>query len=352
MYFGAFGEEFPDDFEGGSKADVIGIGFEGEAEYGDALALHDPERFANFLCIAADALLVHALGGFQNVEIDTDRSGEVDESLHVLGKAEAAETEAGLKKLPADARVEAHGAGHFLDVGSDALAEIGDDIGIADFEGEEGIGGVLDEFGAVDGGDKKLAARSWRARSIVDGTREAPLDDGTIDLAEVFGGGGILDAYDDAVGVEEVLDGGPFAQELGVGGHAKFDLIVATIRGEGAAEFDSGSRRDGALLDDQFRAVGLSRNLARAVIDGGKIGLAIFFWRRADADKDGVAGANRFAAIGGVGDFSGGSSGFKNLTEMQLVDGNAAGVELGDALAIDIRADDLMARFRKAGTRD
>ena len=57
----------------------------------------------------------------------------MNERLHILGKAKTAKTETGFEELAADARIEADGVGDFLDVSSDALAEIGQDIGVADF---------------------------------------------------------------------------------------------------------------------------------------------------------------------------------------------------------------------------
>jgi len=61
--------------------------------------------------------------------------------------------------------------------------------------------------------------------------------------------------------------------------------------------------------------------------------------------KMGVSGADGFTGVGGIGDSSGFVRGRENLIEVLLVDRDAAGIELGDALAIDVRANYLVPRL-------
>jgi len=136
--------------------------------------------------------------------------------LNVLRKAEAAETEAGFEELRADAGIQAHCAGYFLDVGADAFAKIGDDVGVTDFQGQERVGCVLDKFGAADGGQEKFAAGCTRAFAGVDRAMKFLFEDGTIDLAEGCGAFFVLDADDDAIRVKEIRDRCAFAQEFGI----------------------------------------------------------------------------------------------------------------------------------------
>ena len=70
---GAFVQEFADYFQRRSEANVVGVGFEGQAEHGNAFAFNDPQSVVDLLEEAFDALLVHALGGLQHVEINADR---------------------------------------------------------------------------------------------------------------------------------------------------------------------------------------------------------------------------------------------------------------------------------------
>lgn len=88
------------------------------------------------------------------------------------------------------------------------------------------------------------------------------------------------------------------------------------------------------------------------MVDGGEVGFAGIFWRRAYTDEDGVTGADGFAGVSGIGDASGFVGGSENLVEMMLVNGDAAGVELGDALAIDVRANDFMTGLGETRTGD
>ena len=94
---------------------------------------------------------------------------------------------------------------------------------------------MLDEFRAVNGGDQELATRAWRASAVVHRAMEPAFEDGAINLAEVGGGGFFLDAYNDAVGMEEILDGRAFAQEFGIGSDAEMNIAVAAVSGKRAA---------------------------------------------------------------------------------------------------------------------
>ncbi len=276
----------------------------------------------------------------------------MNKRLHVLGKTETSIAEAGFEELAANARVEAHGMGDFLDVGADFFAEIGDDVGVADFQSEKRIRGVLDELGAVDGGDEEFGLVARRAGAVVHRAAETFFENRAVDFAEFGGGGRILDADNNAIRMEKIGDGGAFAKEFGIGGDAEFHVAVFGIGGQGAAEFEAGARGDGAFFDDELGRFGFSSDLASHVVDGGKIGFAGIFRRSAHADEDGVSGANSFAGVSGIGNFSGFVGGGENLVEMMLVYRNAAGIELGDALAVDVRANDIVSGLGKASSGD
>ena len=51
---------------------------------------------------------------------------------------------------------------------------------------------------------------------------EAPLQDGTVNLAKLLRRSFLLHPHDDAVRMEEVSHGRAFAQEFGVGGDVEF----------------------------------------------------------------------------------------------------------------------------------
>src|SRR5258708_8724221 len=89
--------------------------------------------------------------------------------------------------------------GNFLDVSPDLFAKIGDHVGIADFQREEGIRGVLDKLGAVDGGDEKFGFVARRAGSVVHRAAETLLENRPIDLAKFRGGGRVPDTHNNAL---------------------------------------------------------------------------------------------------------------------------------------------------------
>src|SRR5260370_37418557 len=221
----------------------------------------------NFLKKAVDTLLVDALRGFQYVEVHSHLGRQVNESLHILGETETAVAKPGLEELAADARVQSHSVGNFLDVGADFFAEISDHIGIADFQSEKRIGGVLDEFGAVDGGDEEFRFVARRAGTVVHWAAKAFLENRTVDFAEFRGGRGILDADNDAVRMEKVSDGGAFTKKFRIGGHAELHGAIFGVRGQGAAEFESRARGYGALLDHQFGRFRFGGDLPRHAVD-------------------------------------------------------------------------------------
>ena len=86
----------------------------------------------NFLEKAFDPLFVDVLGSLQDRKIDAHSCRQVDKRLDIFGKTEPAVAEPGLKKLSADAPIEPHRAGYFLNVRAKFFAQVGDDVRIAD----------------------------------------------------------------------------------------------------------------------------------------------------------------------------------------------------------------------------
>src|ERR1700686_832976 len=160
----------------------------------------------------------------------------MNERLDILRKTKAAKTQPGAKKLAADAWVQSHGVGDFLDVCPDFFAEIGNDVGVADFQRQKGIGSVLDQLGAADGGDQKLGGMSRRAGAIVDRAVEGALENWPVDLAHIPCGGVVFHADHDAVRMPEIFNGGALAKELRIGDDPESDIAVARVGGESAAQ--------------------------------------------------------------------------------------------------------------------
>src|SRR5262249_45284716 len=158
-----------------------------------------------------------------------------------------------------------------VDVGAEFFAEVGENVGVTDFQSEERIGGVLDELGAVDGGDEKRRVGSGRARAAVDRAAEFSLEDGAVNFAHDGGGSFVFDADDDAIGMKEIVDGSAFAKEFGIGDDLKFQAAGARVSVQGAAKLDASSCRHGAFFDDEFVRTRFGSDLAGDVVDGGEV---------------------------------------------------------------------------------
>ena len=183
----------------------------------DARSLRNPQSLVDIFEEAVDALFVDALGSFEDLKIDADGSCEMHEGLEgleIFREAEAAEAQASTKELAANAGIEPHGLRDFFHIRANFFAEVGDNVGVADFQGEERIGRMLDQLRAVDGGDQERGSRAIRAEMFVNRAAELALENRAIDLAHLSGGGLDFHAYDDAVRMKEIPDGGAFAKEL------------------------------------------------------------------------------------------------------------------------------------------
>src|ERR1700676_3643983 len=112
----------------------------------------------------------------------------MNESLHVFGKTKTTEAESGLEELAADARIKTHGVGHFIHVGANFLAKVGNYVGVTYFEREEGIGGVFYELGAIDGGDQKRDFVFGRAFAVVYRTMKTMLQNRLVNFTQLGGG--------------------------------------------------------------------------------------------------------------------------------------------------------------------
>ena len=352
MHNRALFEQALDHFQRGSEADVVRIGLEGQAQDSHALSFNHPKGLTDFLKKTVNTLFVDAFGGLQDLKIHADGSRQVDECLDVLRKTESTVAQTSLEELSADARVETHGVRDFFHVCADFFAEVGDHVRITDFQGEKRVGGVLDEFRAVDGGDQKFGFTARGARSLVHRTAETPLENRAVDFAEFRGGGRILDANNNAVRMEKISDGSAFAKKLRIRGHAEFYVAVLGIRGQGAAQFEAGARRNGAFFNDEFRRFRLGGNLAGNVIDGREVRFSGILRRSADTNEDGVSGTDGFTGFGGIGNLSSFVSGREDLVEVMFVDRNATGIQLGNAFTIDVRANYFVSRLGKTSPGD
>src|ERR1700719_4637540 len=84
------------------------------------------------------------------------------------------------------------------------------------------------------------------------------------------------------------------------------------------------------------------------MVNGGEIGFAIFPGWCADTNKNRISCANGFSGVASIRNAPCFARGCQDSIEMLFVNGNNAGIQLGDALGIDVHANYLVSRFREA----
>ena len=211
---------------------------------------------------------------------------------------------------------------------------------------------MLNELGAADGGYQELGFLARGAGSVVHRAVELLLQNGPVDLAQFLCRGGVLHADHNAVRMEKISNGGAFAKKFWIGCHTEFYVAVSGVGGQRPAELKPGARWDSALFDYELGCSRFRGNLPRHVINSGKVRLARFFWRSPDANENGFSRANGFPSVRGVADMSCLARGSQNLFKVLFIDGHASSLELGNAVAINVRADDLVPGLCKAGSSD
>ncbi len=175
-----------------------------------------------------------------------------------FGKHEPPKPGPGVQEFAADAVVQPHAARHFVDVGADLLAQIGDLVDEGDLGGEEGVGGVFDKLGG--------APVDIEDRRRVEIKRP-------IELRDHGARAHVVGADDDAVGMLEILDRGALAQEFRIRHH--LDVGVGARVAQDALDLVAGSDGHRRFSDDYRRGGEQRCDLAHRVIDKTQIGMAV-----------------------------------------------------------------------------
>ena len=212
-------------------------------------------------------------------------------------------------------------------VGAHLLADVGDLVDERDLGGQERVGGVLDHLRRGDA----------RAHHVGVDTAVERLDRRAVLVAEA--------ADDDAVWLEEVLDGGALAQELRVGRVGD----VAHAHGlEVGHDLLAGAHGHGALHDQQ--ALPAARgDLADGVLHAREVGVARRRRRRVDGDEEDAAAFEQHVVGGREGE-PGGVVG-DELLEPRLVDGDLTPLQPGDLRLVDVHAHDVVPEMGEADGR-
>jgi len=213
-YFGAAQEEHFGNIDCGGIPQVIGVGFEGQAEDGDGFAFEDFEFLLGTHDEIFTQFVVDLAGSGDDGHIQVVFAGGGDEGGGILAEAGATPADAGIQEARSDAGIQADAAGDLGDICADFLGQAGDFVDVGDFEGQEGVGGVFDHFGRGQvTGDEGDGAEAFGPGQALGGD-EVLVEDRAVEVGEDVDGARVRGAEDDAVGVEGIVQGGTLAQEF------------------------------------------------------------------------------------------------------------------------------------------
>jgi len=169
----------------GGFADVVGAAFEGEAEHAEIFAAQRPQGAADFSKKARALLFVDVHDFIEQAEVVAAFPGDGAEGEDVFGKAGAAVADAGVQKAASDARIRADALADLIHVRTYGLADRGHGVDEGNLHGQERIGRVLDEFGALAAGHENLwgDGSTIRRGNCVGALVVAAVGHGSIDLA-------------------------------------------------------------------------------------------------------------------------------------------------------------------------
>ena len=91
----------------------------------------------------------------------------MNKGLKSFGKQKPPNPRPAFKNCAAYAWIKSHRVSHFFHIGANFFAQIGDHVGVADFQRKKRIGSMLDQFRAVDGGDQERCLMIGRTRAVV-----------------------------------------------------------------------------------------------------------------------------------------------------------------------------------------
>ena len=197
---------------------------------------------------------------------------------------------------------------------------------------------MLDELGALHAGDHYRRAFHW----LVDAAHQ---------FLGLLGG----DAHHYAVGLQEVPDGGAFAQELRVGGHVEGEVVLVVAL-HGLDDPVAGGHGDGGLLHDH-RVVGhVLRHFLGNLFYSGQVGRTVLAGRGAHGYEHGfgAVAAVVHAVLYRICEVQ--APGFHVLLDdalqVILVDGHDPFLEQLDLGGVVVHADHAVADLGQAGPAD
>ena len=319
----------------------------------EAFSAEGPEGGPDFGEEAFLLLDVDLLNFGEEFEVDAELFRDRAEGGDVLGEAGAAVADAGTQEAGADAAVEANAAGDLFDIGVGRLAQVGDGVDEGDFEGEESVGGVLDNLRGLGGcvEQRRRVGRGANAGDCSGLTVVGTTGERRVDFGEQSRGG-VADAAPTTMrsGWRKSWTAVPSPQELGVGDDVE-EAAGDAVALDGAPDPLVGVDGYGGLLHDDLVAGERAGDLAGDGLDVGKIGIATLRLGGTDGDEDRVALARGLGEVGGETDARVAIA-LEHLGKMLLVDQGVPGFERRDFALVIIDADDVVTNLSEAYGRD
>ena len=283
--------------------------------------------------------VVDGLDGLEDAHGVALLLGGAGQGLDVFGEAASAVADAGVDEFGSDSRIAADPFADLVDVGPHDFAKVGDVVHERNLGRQHGVGGVLGHFGG---------------RNIHEQHRVAVEREGLVEAGQYVLGALGFYAADDAVGLHEVVDGGAFFEELGVGRDVEVEVGTARVEGspQGSAHLLSGTHGHRALGNDHevvghgaANAVGHRQHVLQ-------VGTAVFARRRAHRDERGFGTLNRLCEVRRKVQSACRDVARDDGVQARFVDRQNALVEVGDFSFVDVHTGDVHADVAQAGSGD
>ena len=209
------------------------------------------------------------------------------ERHNVFGEAGASVADARIQETGTDAGICPDSVDDLIHIGANGFTHRCDGIDERNLHRKKSIGGVLDQFSALRAGDDD-GRRGDGAVGSGNGIRPlvvAAVGERQVDFPQDFGGAFGVAPDDNAIGEEEVSNGGPFTKELRIRGNVE-GFSFRPVAQDNFADPITGVNRDGTLFNDDLIVVDAAGDFPRNRLDVGEVGFAAFSRRSANRNED------------------------------------------------------------------
>ena len=170
-----------------------------------------------------------------------------------------------------------------------------------------------------------------------------------IDLGYHFPGALVVGSDHDSIRMLEIVDGGAFAEEFGVGYNSHIGIRMNFLNN--SLDFVASSNRHRGFRDNDREAIERRCDLTRRVVDVGEIRVSVASPRWcANGNKDHVGGADWFGKLGCERQSTRANIGAQEFRQSGLIDRAFATSKRFNLRSIFVDANNLMAKIGKTGS--